>query len=62
MSYSYAQFLSSPLPVPCGRLLGGSSAIDGMAFVQGQAQDFDTWTQMGIQGWSYEDVLARMCL
>ena len=45
------------LPVPRGKLLGGSSAINGMAFVRGQAQDFDTWAQMGNQGWSYEDVL-----
>ena len=43
------------LPVPRGRLLGGSSAINGMAFVRGQAQDFDTWAQMGNQGWSYEE-------
>src|SRR4030081_2682245 len=43
--------------VPRGRLLGGSSAINGMAFVRGQAQDFDTWSQMGNQGWSYDDVL-----
>src|SRR5437764_4934049 len=43
--------------VPRGKLLGGSSAINGMAFVRGQAQDFDTWAQMGNQGWSYEDVL-----
>src|SRR6195952_2959993 len=45
------------LPVPRGRLLGGSSSINGMAFVRGQAQDFDTWAQMGNQGWSYENVL-----
>ncbi len=45
------------LPVPRGRLLGGSSAINGMAFVRGQAQDFDTWAQMGNHGWSYADVL-----
>ena len=45
------------LPVPRGKLLGGSSAINGMAFVRGQAQDFDTWAQMGNQGWSYESVL-----
>jgi choline dehydrogenase len=45
------------LPVPRGRLLGGSSAINGMAFVRGQAQDFDTWAQMGNQGWSYDSVL-----
>ena len=45
------------LPVPRGKLLGGSSAINGMAFVRGQAQDFDTWAQMGNAGWSYEAVL-----
>jgi choline dehydrogenase len=45
------------LPVPRGKMLGGSSALNGMAFVRGQAQDFDTWAQMGNQGWSYEDVL-----
>lgn len=45
------------LPVPRGKMLGGSSAINGMAFVRGQAQDFDTWSQMGNQGWSYDDVL-----
>jgi len=45
------------LPVPRGRILGGSSAINGLAFVRGQAQDFDTWAQMGNPGWSYADVL-----
>ena len=35
------------LPVPRGKLLGGSSSINGMVFVRGQAQDFDTWAQMG---------------
>ncbi len=45
------------IPVPRGKLLGGSSAINGMAFVRGQAQDFDTWAQMGNTGWSYREVL-----
>ena len=45
------------IPVPRGKLLGGSSAINGMAFVRGQSQDFDTWAQMGNQGWSYAEVL-----
>ena len=45
------------LHVPRGKMLGGSSALNGMAFVRGQAQDFDTWSQMGNQGWSYDDVL-----
>ena len=45
------------LSVPRGRILGGSSSINGLAFVRGQAQDFDTWAQMGNRGWSYRDVL-----
>jgi len=45
------------LPVPRGKMLGGSSSLNGMAFVRGQAQDFDTWAQMGNHGWSYEGVL-----
>ena len=38
-------------------MLGGSSSINGCAFVRGQAQDFDTWAQMGNRGWSFNDVL-----
>ena len=45
------------LAVPRGKMLGGSSSINGQAFVRGQAQDFDTWAQMGNPGWSYDDVL-----
>ena len=45
------------IPVPRGKLLGGSSAINGLAFVRGQAQDFDTWAQMGNQGWSFDDCM-----
>ena len=45
------------IPVPRGRMLGGSSSINGMVFVRGQAQDFDTWGQLGNRGWSYQDVL-----
>lgn len=45
------------LNVPRGKLLGGSSAINGLVFVRGQAQDFDTWAQMGNKGWDYEGVL-----
>ncbi|MDP6688765.1 MAG: GMC family oxidoreductase N-terminal domain-containing protein [Alphaproteobacteria bacterium] len=48
-----------PIPVPRGKLLGGSSAINGMVFVRGQAQDFDTWAQLGNRGWSYRDVLPH---
>ena len=45
------------LPVPRGKLLGGSSSINGMVFVRGQAQPFDTWAQMGNRGWSYIQLL-----
>ncbi|MFT5173731.1 MAG: choline dehydrogenase [Gammaproteobacteria bacterium] len=45
------------LNVPRGRMLGGSSSINGLVFVRGQRQDFDTWAQMGNRGWSYDDVL-----
>ncbi|MFT6579952.1 MAG: choline dehydrogenase [Alphaproteobacteria bacterium] len=47
------------IPVPRGKLLGGSSSINGLVFVRGQSQDFDTWAQMGNKGWSYEGVLPH---
>jgi len=43
--------------VPRGKMLGGSSSINGTAFVRGQSHDYDTWAQMGNRGWSYRDVL-----
>ena len=45
------------VPVPRGKLLGGSSSINGMVFVRGQSQDYDTWAQLGNRGWSYREVL-----
>ncbi len=45
------------IPIPRGKLLGGSSAINGMVFVRGQSQDYDTWAQLGNRGWSYREVL-----
>lgn len=45
------------IPIPRGKLLGGSSSINGMVFVRGQSQDFDHWAQLGNRGWSYDDVL-----
>lgn len=45
------------LPIPRGKTLGGSSAINGMLYVRGQPLDFDTWAQLGCRGWSYDDVL-----
>lgn len=40
-----------------GKVLGGSSSINGMVCVRGHPQDYDTWQQMGCEGWSYADVL-----
>ncbi|MEO5620748.1 MAG: choline dehydrogenase [Cypionkella sp.] len=45
------------LATPRGKVVGGSSSINGMVYVRGHAKDFDTWQEMGAQGWSYADVL-----
>jgi len=42
---------------PRGKLLGGSSSINGMTFVRGHHSDYDGWRQMGAAGWSYREVL-----
>ena len=42
---------------PRGRVLGGTSAINGLVYTRGQREDFDLWRQFGNAGWSYEDVL-----
>jgi len=43
---------------PRGKVLGGSSSINGLIYIRGQRQDFDLWRQMGNAGWSYDDVLS----
>ena len=42
---------------PRGKVLGGSSSINGLLYVRGQAGDFDRWAQLGCTGWSHGDVL-----
>ncbi len=44
------------IPVPRGKLLGGSSAINGLVYVRGQPADYDGWAQAGNRGWSWDDV------
>ncbi|MBB5224211.1 choline dehydrogenase [Amaricoccus macauensis] len=43
--------------LPRGRVLGGSSTINGTVYVRGHPRDFDEWRQLGLDGWSYADVL-----
>jgi choline dehydrogenase len=49
--------LKTPLSWPRGKVLGGSSALNGMIYVRGAKSDFDAWAYNGAPGWSYRDVL-----
>ncbi|MEL7528151.1 MAG: GMC family oxidoreductase N-terminal domain-containing protein, partial [Pseudomonadota bacterium] len=42
---------------PRGKVLGGSSSLNGLLYVRGQKEDYDRWRQMGNEGWSWDDVL-----
>ena len=44
---------------PRGRIVGGSSSINGLIYIRGQHEDFDGWQSLGAEGWSYEDVLPN---
>ena len=58
-------YMSEPEPglnnrrisAPRGKVIGGSSSINGMVYVRGHARDFDTWSDLGATGWAYADVL-----
>ncbi len=45
------------LVTPRGKVIGGSSSINGMVYVRGNAKDFDTWEEMGAAGWGFRHVL-----
>lgn len=45
------------LVTPRGKVIGGSSSINGMVYVRGHARDFDHWAEQGADGWAYRDVL-----
>ena len=44
------------IPVPRGKVVGGSSAINGLVYVRGQPLDYDTWAQQGNRGWNFDTV------
>src|SRR3712207_1090665 len=45
------------LAYPRGKVIGGSSAINAMIYMRGQAADYDGWRQLGLKGWGWDDVL-----
>ncbi|HYF54758.1 MAG TPA: GMC family oxidoreductase N-terminal domain-containing protein [Salinarimonas sp.] len=47
------------LAYPRGRVIGGSSAINAMIYMRGQAADYDGWRQLGLAGWGWDDVLPH---
>ncbi|MET9214401.1 MULTISPECIES: GMC family oxidoreductase [unclassified Nocardia] len=49
--------LDRRIPMTHGRVLGGSSSVNGMLFVRGNRKNFDDWAAKGCRGWAYEDVL-----
>ena len=59
------QFVAEPgaaiggraIALPQGRVVGGSSSVNGLAYTRGQAEDFDDWAALGNPGWSFEEVL-----
>ena len=46
-----------PMRTPRGKVLGGSSSINGMMYMRGNALDYESWVEMGATGWSYREVL-----
>ncbi len=57
MTHSTTDGRPSQLYLPQGKVLGGSSSINGMAFVRGHPQDYDRWQELGADGWNWQSVL-----
>jgi choline dehydrogenase len=51
--------LGRRVPTPRGRVLGGTSSINGMLWIRGNPADYDGWSQMGCRGWSFDEVLPH---
>jgi choline dehydrogenase len=54
---SFAGDTQRNIPWPRGRVLGGSSSVNGLVYLRGQRADFDSWAAAGAQGWDYRSVL-----
>jgi len=56
-----ASLLRDDMPIPRGKLVGGSSAVNAQIFLRGIPEDFAAWTEMGNDRWSFEQVLPYYC-
>jgi len=57
LSVPEPELLGRPIFFPYGKVLGGSSSVNGMLYVRGQREDYDQWAELGNSGWGYDDVL-----